>query len=306
MSANIIATPFTVAAAQYPIDAVTDFTAWQNKVSRWVADAASAGAKLLLFPEYAAMELAATDLATAADLHGSLRTVIAATEAANAHYRNLAISAGVTILASSMPTLRSDGRVVNRATLYVPDGRSGYQDKIVMTRFEREQWDITGGQSLRLFRTHLGPIGISICYDVEFPMIARTQAEAGAQIILAPSCTDSMQGYWRVRIGAQARALENQCFVVQAPTVGMAPWSVAVDENYGAAGVFVPPDGDSPDDGVLAIGKEGEACWLYAEIDPNRVDRWRQAGAVRPFDHWPEQYVGQPHQPLPVEIVALD
>jgi predicted amidohydrolase len=297
---------FKVATAQYPIEAVTDFAAWQGKIGRWVDDAASARANLLLFPEYAAMELSAIDPATAGDLQGSLRTVIATADAANAHYRTLAMRAGVTILAGSMPTALDNGRVVNRATLFVPDGRSGHQDKIVMTRFEREQWDISGGDTLRLFRTGLGPIGVSICYDVEFPMIARAQAEAGAKIILAPSCTDTMQGYWRVRIGAQARALENQCFVVQAPTVGMAPWSVAVDENYGAAGAFAPPDGDSPDDGVLALGEEGKSSWVYAEIDIERVSRWRQEGAVRPFDHWPEQFVGHATSSLPVETIPLD
>jgi predicted amidohydrolase len=298
--------PFIVAAAQYPIDAVAHFAAWQNKVGQWVDDAASAGASLLLFPEYAAMELSAMDPATAGHLQGSLRTVIAASEAANEHYRKLAMRSGVTILGGSMPTALDDDRVVNRATLFVPDGRSGHQDKIVMTRFEREQWDISGGDTLRLFRTSLGPIGVSICYDVEFPMIARAQVESGAKVILAPSCTDTMQGYWRVRIGAQARALENQCFVAQAPTVGMAPWSVAVDENYGAAGIFVPPDGDSPDDGVLALGKEGESGWIYAQIDPERVPRWRQEGAVRPFSHWPEQFVGQPPSSLLVETIPLD
>jgi predicted amidohydrolase len=137
-------------------------------------------------------------------------------------------------------------------------------------------------------------------------MIARAQASAGAQIILCPSCTDSLQGYWRVRIGAQARALENQIFVVQAPTVGMAPWSPALDENYGAAGMFVPPDGDSPDDGVLALGTAGEGAWVYADADLARVETWRTAGAVRPFAHWPEQYVGHECGDLPVEIVALD
>lgn len=299
-------TPVKVATAQYPIEAVADFSTWQTKVGRWVDDAASAGANLLLFPEYAAMEISAIDPATAGDLKGSLRTVIAAADAANTHYRALAMRAGVTILAGSMPTALGNGRIVNRATLFVPDGRSGHQDKIVMTRFEREQWDISGGDDLRLFRTNLGPIGVSICYDVEFPMIARAQAETGAKIILAPSCTDTMQGYWRVRIGAQARALENQCFVVQAPTVGMAPWSVAVDENYGAAGVFVPPDGDSPEDGVLALGTEGKAGWVHAQIDLERVPQWRQEGAVRPFSHWPEQFVGQPPSNLPVATIALD
>jgi predicted amidohydrolase len=297
---------FKVAAAQYPIDAVPDFAAWQTKVERWVDEAASAGANLLLFPEYAAMELSAIDPSTAGDLHGSLRTVIAVAETANAHYRALAMRNGLTILGSSMPTLCADGRVVNRATLFVPDGRSAYQDKIMMTRFEREQWDISGGDTLRLIKTHLGPIGISICYDIEFPMIARTQAEAGATVILTPSCTDSMQGYWRVRIGAQARALENQCFVVQAPTVGMAPWSVAVDENFGAAGIFIPPDGDSPDDGVVALGEEGDSSWVFADIDVKRVTQWREQGTVRPFTHWPEQFVGQLRTQLPIEVVALD
>jgi predicted amidohydrolase len=176
----------------------------------------------------------------------------------------------------------------------------------MMTRFERESWDIKGGTDLRVFRTPLGMIGISTCYDVEFPMIARTQAAAGAQIILCPSCTDSLQGYYRVRIGAQARALENQIFVVQAPTVGMAPWSPALDENYGAAGVFVPPDGDSPDDGVMAIGTEGQWAWVFADVDLARVERWRSAGSVRPFAHWPEQYRGAKADDLPVDIIALD
>lgn len=298
--------PIKVAAAQYPIEQVADFATWQSKIGRWVEEAATAKADLLLFPEYAAMELSAIDPALARDLKGSLRTVIASVEAATAHYRALAMRFGVTIQAGTMPVLLDGGRVVNRAKLIVPDGRSGYQDKIMMTRFEREQWDISGGEALCLFQTHIGPIGISVCYDVEFPMIARAQAEAGAKIILAPSCTDTMQGYWRVRIGAQARALENQCFVVQAPTVGMAPWSVAVDENYGAAGVFVPPDGDSPDDGVLALGAEGASCWLYSEIDVERVPLWRKDGAVRPFEHWPEQFIGQPPASLPVKVISLD
>ena len=135
---------------------------------------------------------------------------------------------------------------------------------------------------------------------------ALAQAQAGAQAILCPSCTDSLQGYHRVRIGAQARALENQIFVAQAPTVGMAPWSPALDENYGAAGLFVPPDGDSPDDGVVAIGTEGQGAWVMADADLARVNRWRTEGAVRPFAHWPEQYCGAIASDLPVEVVPLD
>ncbi|MFN0047006.1 MAG: carbon-nitrogen hydrolase family protein [Sphingorhabdus sp.] len=298
--------PVRIAAAQYTIGQPDSFAAWQAKVAQWVADAARQGAQLLVFPEYAAMELAAIDSATASDLHASLRAVVALGPQIDAHYANLALRFGVTVLGGTRPHEVGDGRIVNRATLYLPDGQSGHQDKIMMTRFERESWDIKGGTRLRVFRTPLGMLGISTCYDVEFPMIARTQAIAGAKVVLCPSCTDSLQGYYRVRIGAQARALENQIFVVQAPTVGMAPWSPALDENYGAAGMFVPPDGDSPDDGVVAIGTEGQGAWVVTDADLARVERWRTQGSVRPFAHWPEQYCGAKAEDLPVEIVPLD
>lgn len=295
-----------IATAQYPIGQPESFAEWQAKIAAWVADAAGQSAQLLVFPEYAAMELAAIDTATASDLHASLRAVVALGPQIDAHYADMAQRFGVMVLGGTRPFGLTDARIVNRATIYLPDGQSGHQDKIMMTRFERESWDIKGGSDLRVFRTPLGVLGISTCYDVEFPMIARTQAAAGAQVILCPSCTDSLQGYHRVRIGAQARALENQIFVVQAPTVGMAPWSPALDENYGAAGVFVPPDGDSPDDGVMAIGAEGQGEWVYADVDVARVERWRSAGSVRPFAHWPEQYCGAKTDDLPVEIVPLD
>jgi predicted amidohydrolase len=306
LDAQPVTAPVRIAAAQYTIGQPDSFAAWQTKVAQWVADAAGQGAQLLVFPEYAAMELAAIDSATASDLHASLRAVVALGPQIDAHYADLARRFGLTLLGGTRPYGGDDGRIVNRATLYLPDGQSGHQDKIMMTRFERESWDIKGGTRLRVFRTPLGMLGISTCYDVEFPMIARTQAIAGAQVVLCPSCTDSLQGYYRVRIGAQARALENQIFVVQAPTVGMAPWSPALDENYGAAGMFVPPDGDSPDDGVVAIGTEGQGAWVVADADLARVERWRTQGSVRPFAHWPEQYCGAKADDLPVEIVPLD
>lgn len=298
-------TAFTLALAQYPIERLATFEVWQEKLARWVAEAADKGAQLLVFPEYAAMELASLDPASMGDLQGSLRFVAGLLDRIDAHHRDLAMRHGVHILAGSLPCPLPDGRVVNRARLFTPAGNMGHQDKIVMTRFERERWGIAGGDHIRLFDTALGRIGISICYDVEFPLIARAQAEAGAVLILAPSCTDTMQGYWRVRVGAQARALEGQCFVAQAPTVGMAPWSPVLDENHGAAGLFGPPDGDAPDDGVLALGEMGVGQWVYAPVDPARVSHWRQDGAVRPFSHWPEQFAGGASSAPPCEIIAL-
>lgn len=114
-----------------------------------------------------------------------------------------------------------EGGYRNRAFLFRPDGSSDHQDKLQMTRFENERWGIGAGDTIKTFDTAFGRIGIDICYDSEFPLIARRQVEQGADVILVPSCTDTLAGYWRVRIGCQARALENQCYVVQSP-----PWAL--------------------------------------------------------------------------------
>lgn len=282
-------TRFTVAAAQYPIDQLPSWEAYADKLAHWVAQAAAGGAALAVFPEYGAMELAALEPATMGDLAGSLASVAALVPKVDALHAELAARHGLHILAASIPALRSDGRYVNRARLFTPDGKVGVQDKLVMTRFEREQWHVSAGGPLRLFDTALGRIGVTICYDSEFPLLARALVESGCELLLVPSCTDTFHGYWRVRLGAQARALEGQCLAVQAPTVGEAAWSPAVDVNRGAAGVYGPPDLGFPTDGVIALGEEGVPQWLFAEIDLAAVAEVRREGAVRPVAHWAEQ-----------------
>jgi predicted amidohydrolase len=280
---------FTLAAAAYPIDALADWAEYAAKQERWVAEAAGAGARLLVFPEYGAMELAALDPATMSDLAASIDSVSALLPQVDALHAELAARYGVHILAASAPRRDDDGKARNAARLFVPNGKSATQDKLVMTRFEREIWHISPGAPLRLFETALGRVGVIICYDSEFPLLARALIEAGAEVLLVPSCTDSAHGYWRVRIGAQARALEGQCYTVQSPTVGMADWSPAVDENHGAAGVFGPPDHGMPADGVVALGAMNAPGWTYAQIDTAHVHRLRAEGGVLNARHWAEQ-----------------
>jgi predicted amidohydrolase len=126
--------------------------------------------------------------------------------------------------------------------------------------------------------------------------------EAGAALILVPSCTDTLAGYCRVRVGCQARALENQCYVVQAPTVGEASWSEAVDVNVGAAGVFAPPDRGMPDDGVLARGELNQPGWVYADLDLAAIKQVRSHGQVLNYRDWERQ---PPALSGSVETVAL-
>jgi predicted amidohydrolase len=281
---------FLAAAAQYPVSRPGAWSEVEDTLARWTGEAAQHGAALLVFPEYAAMPLAALfDQAVRSDLAAQLRELQPLRQAWLELHRRLAAEHRVHILAGSFPWEVEPGRFHNRTWLCAPDGAAGCQDKRVMTRFEREQWQVSGAAGLTLFDTALGRIGVQICYDGEFPLPARALAEAGAQLLLLPSCTDTAAGYHRVRLAAQARALENQCYTVLAPLVGEAPWSPAVDLNIGAAGIYGPPDRGFPDDGVVAQGRLNQPGWVYGEIDLQKVACVREQGQVLNHRHWPEQ-----------------
>lgn len=283
-------TTFCVAAAQYDIGFFGQWDDYAQKIERWVRDAAESDAQLLVFPEYGSMELASLfGEAVYRDLERQIHAMQDVYRDVQDLHGRLAREHDVLILGASFPVRQPDGRFHNRATLFGPDGILGFQDKLIMTRFENEQWHISAGQGLGVIPTDLGTFGINICYDAEFPLIARQQVQAGADVILVPSCTDTQAGFYRVRVGCQARALENQCFVVQSSTVGEASWSEAVDVNTGRASVYTPIDYGFPDDGVLAQGEEGKAAWVYAEIDPAKAREIRSSGQVFNYRDWPKQ-----------------
>lgn len=283
-----------LAACQYHIDLLESWPAYAEHLTELCEEAAGQGAQLLLLPEYAGLVLSGQ---LPAEQRGDLQASIAGIQpllpAWLALCEGLARRLGIYLQPGSLPVLDADGRYRNRAWLFGPEGNLGSQDKLIMTRFEREHWHIDAGQGLRLFDTTLGKLGILICYDNEFPLLARRLAEAGADLILAPSCTDSEAGFHRVRIGAQARALESQLAVLQAPTVGLAPWSPALDENFGRAALYLPPDYGLPATGVLA--ESAELCppasrWLLCELDLEALRRVREQGQVLTRRDWPEQF----------------
>lgn len=274
-----------IATAAYPLSVLEDWAAYEDKLSAWVDAAARHGADLLVFPEYAAMELATlAGPDVAGDLEGSLHAVADRLADADAFHAELARQFGVHILAGSGPAHGDAPRPVNRARFFAPSGAMGVQDKQVMTRFEAEIWDVAPGGPLRLFDTRLGKIGILICYDAEFPLLGRALSDA--DLILVPSVTEALSGHSRVRIGARARALENQCVTVMASLVGTADWSEAVDISVGAGGIFGPPDRGFPDDGILAAGPLDTPGWTYAEVDLGTIQTVRADGTVLGRRDW--------------------
>lgn len=270
----------TVAASEHAIAPAESWQHFAECAEKHVQEAAQVGARLLVFAEYGSMGLVPL-------LTDAMRTTLALQLAGmqefsqnfSALYQQLARQYCVWIVAPSFPYAVSESQYVNRAWIAGPDGQLFYQDKIHMTRFERELFDISPGHTLTVVDAGDFCFAVAVCYDAEFPEQVRALAEAGAHIIAVPSCTDSLHGFHRVLHCARARAVENQCFVMQAPLTGEALWCEAIDSNVGTAGIFAPVDKGFPENGILAAGATDNA-WCVAACDLDLMRCVREDGQV--------------------------
>lgn len=278
-----------VAVARYEVQAPADFEAFANRQDVLLAQAAAQGARIAVLPEYLSLELGATfDAATRGDLHRSLAALQRHHDDWLRLFASLADRHGLLVLAGTFLLDVGGGRYRNRAYVFGPRGTSAFQDKLQLTGFEKRTGVIEPGDALHVFE-HAGlRFGVAVCYDIEFPLPVRAQREAGARLLLVPSCTDTAAGATRVRVGCLARALENRCFVAQAVTAGEAPWSPALDVNTGEAAVYAPMDVGLPDDGVLAI-RERHGTWCLADVDVEALAASRVSAQVANDTDWSTQ-----------------
>ncbi|MGJ8647267.1 MAG: carbon-nitrogen hydrolase family protein [Marinomonas colpomeniae] len=283
-----------VAVAQYAVSYFNNSAGFIDNLQSWVSEAVANDAQLLLFPEYAALELCSLmDKPLQSDIHGQLHAIQEYLPLFLEAHQKLAQQHQVTIVAGSFPvkiTQAGEEVFVNRSYVFHPNGLSDFQDKHIMTRVEAEDWDIRPSTEIKIIDTAIGKIGISICYDSEFPLIARRQVEMGADLILVPSVTETLAGYHRVRTGSQARAMENQCYVLHAPLVGEAVWSPAIDISIGCAGVYTPMDEGFPANGILAQGEMNQSSWVYATLDFVKMRALRTNGGVLNYKDWDAQF----------------
>lgn len=274
-----------VAAAAYPLSYLNSLDDYRTKLTRWVDDAADCD--LLLFPEYGALELATLGgPEIAGDLKRALQEAARHKNALRELHEELARNYQCYLLAGSIPYF-VDEKIYNRALLFGPDGLIGHQDKQIITPTEIAIWDLSSNPGLQIFDTPIGRLGVLICYDSEFPLLARQLAEREVEILLVPSYTNSLAGYHRVRIGAMARALESQCVVLHAPLIGASSWNQTIGDAQGAAAIYAPPDGFWPETGIISIGELNTPGWTKAEFNRTQVAKSRRSGTVLTFAHWP-------------------
>lgn len=193
---------------------------------------------------------------------------------------NLAISYNINIITGSMPQLRGND-LYNVGFLCRRDGTYETYEKIHVTPDETKSWGLSGGKVIKTFDTDCAKIGILICYDVEYPELTRIMADQGMQVLFVPFLTDTQNGYSRVRICAQARAIENECFVVIAGSVGNLPRVHNMDIQYAQSGVFTPCDFAFPTDGKCAEATPNTEMILVSDVDLNLLNELHTYGSVR-------------------------
>ena len=211
----------------------------------------------------------------------SIRALAQYTEEIRDRFINLAIKHNINIITGSMPYVKEDGGLYNVGFLCRRDGTYEMYEKIHVTPDEVKSWGLSGGKRVQTFETDCAKIGVLICYDVEFPELSRLMADQGMQILFVPFLTDTQNGYSRVRVCALARAIENECFVVIAGSVGNLPRVHNMDIQYAQSGVFTPCDFAFPTDGKRAEATPNTEMILVSDIDLDLLNALHTYGSVR-------------------------
>jgi|TARA_R110002096_G_scaffold168798_7_gene340077 predicted amidohydrolase/GNAT superfamily N-acetyltransferase len=194
----------------------------------------------------------------------------------------LAVSYNINIIAGSIPVIENEV-LYNVAYFCRRDGTLESQYKIHPTPHEKRAWIMQGGNGLSVFDTDFGKIGILICYDVEFPELARLQSEKGMQMLFVPFWTDTKNAYLRVRCCAHARAIENECYVVIAGSVGNLPKVDGADIQYAQSAVFSPSDFSFPHDAIMAETTPNTEMTLIVDLDLEKLNKLQNEGSVRNY-----------------------
>lgn len=209
----------------------------------------------------------------------AIRELAKYTEPLRDKFIEYAISYNINIITGSMPFIR-DNNLLNIGYLCRRDGTWDYYEKLHITPNEEAYWGMTGGSRIRVFNTDSGNIGVLICYDVEFPELSRIMADEGMQILFVPFLTDTQNGYSRVRYCARARAIENECYVAIAGSIGNLPKVSNMDIQYAQAAVFTPADFAFPTNGLKAEATPNTEMTLIVDTDLDLLKELHNYGSV--------------------------
>ncbi|MTI62682.1 bifunctional GNAT family N-acetyltransferase/carbon-nitrogen hydrolase family protein [Methylophaga sp.] len=271
-------TQVRIGAIQWQMREVHSVEECLNQVEYFIDALSNYKSDFALFPEFfnAALMGLSPDQRNQTE---AIRFLAGYTEQFKNEMSQMAVSYNINVITGSMPLLEDDV-LYNVTYLCRRDGTIEIQRKLHITPHERRDWVIEGGDQLQVFDTDAGRIGILICYDVEFPELGRILAAQDMDILFVPYWTDTKNGYLRVRSCAQARAIENECYVVICGSCGNLPQVENLDVQYSQAAVFSPSDFSYPHDAVMAETTPNTEMIMFSDLDLDKLKLTRSEGSV--------------------------
>lgn len=266
-----------VGIVQWQMRLTDSFDSWLNQVEYFVDSMSAYQADFVLFPEFFNVPL--MGIGDQDNQYDAIRFLATYADRIVEAVSQFAVTYNINIIAGSMPALDGDN-LYNNAYLCRRDGTTAIQPKIHITPHERRDWVIEGGDSLQVFETDAGRIGILICYDVEFPELSRILSKQDMDILFVPFWTDTKNGFLRVQRCAQARAIENECYVAIGGSVGNLPQVENVDIQYAQSAVYSPSDFAFPHDAIMAESTPNTEMALIADLDLEKLLQLRHEGSV--------------------------
>ncbi len=254
-----------VATVQYQQRRVRSFDEFLGFVEYFVDVVADYRSDFVVFPELFSLQLLSIEDQELAPQE-SIEALTKYTAPFKQALHDMAIKYNINIIGGSHPTRGEDGRTLNISYLFHRDGRISEQPKIHPTPNEAWWWNIEGGSKLEAIQTDCGPVGILICYDSEFPELARHLVDQGVRLLFVPFCTDERQSYLRVRYCCQARAVENQCYVVLSGNCGNLPGVANMDIQYAQSCILTPCDLLFARDGIAADTTPNVETVAFADL----------------------------------------
>jgi len=271
-----------LSVVQWEMRRFQSFEEFMQQVEFFVDTVSAYQSDIILFPELLNAPLISMyDDKSPAD---AMRLLSEHTEGMRQAMTEMALSYNINIITGSVPQIQEDGTLQNVSFLCRRDGTWDSQAKLHITPEEDAHWGFTGGNDLKVFDTDVGKIGVLICYDVEFPELARLQTMQGMKMLFVPFWTDTKNGYLRVRRCAQARAIENECFVAISGSVGNIPKVETMGIQYSQSAIFTPSDFAFPHDAIASEVTPGIETTLITDVDLDLLKELRSQGSVRNMD----------------------
>lgn len=272
--------PVRIASVQYCMNPISSFEDFAAQCEYYVEEASRIRSNFVVFPEAFIMQL--QSFLNEKVPSKQVRKLDSYSEKYIELFVDLAIRYSINIIAGSSFT-KQDDSLYHTTFLFHRSGKVDKQDKLHTTSYEKKWWGVHPGYGINVFDTDCGKVSLLLGYDILFPELARNAVDQGADILFTPFTASDKQELIRIKNCVQARAIENQVFVVTASSTGNLTHVTKMTNQNAQSGIYSPVDYDLSEDGVISESDPSVETMIVGKVDLEALRLNRLNGTVTPL-----------------------